>query len=510
MTSGTPIDLEYRLDHAETTEDLIGLGRCLKDPANNKEDAIVAHAIARKWLRVRDKTGANVPLKPNDVQQEYERQRGQRNIVLKARQMGISTWVTGRLFTKTITQPGTLTVQVAHTQEAAESLFRMVHRFHQHLPERLRNGALKASRSSVRQMIFPALDSEYRVESASAPNAGRGLTITNLHCSEVARWTGDAAEILQGLRAAMPPHGELVLESTPMGAGGCFWNEWQDAESTGMVRHFYPWWWEKSYVGPAVCETTLTDIERRLILEHQLTHAQIGFRRHLIANFRGLAKQEYVEDANECFLSSGECVFDVEALMSRERGLGDPISSRLNGQLLTWYPAIAGRRYLVAVDPAGGGSEGDYSAVQVLDIDTGMQCAELMARMGGHELADEVAKLATEYNHALVVVERNNMGSALLAYLSMVFRYANIYEKNDQPGFLTTSASRPEILGVLGATVVERPTSFSSRRFLNQCRTFVRHRSGKQAAQYGEHDDCVMAMAIGLKVRGELLMAKHK
>jgi hypothetical protein len=508
MTSGTPIDIACLIEHGETIEALSELGGKLDEPYD--KDGSVAHAIAREWLRIRNKVGENVPLEPNDVQREYERRRGERNLVLKARQMGISTWVTGRLFTKTITQPGTLTVQVAHTQEAAESLFRMVHRFRQHLPERLKNGVLKTSRSSVRQMIFPALDSEYRVESAAARNAGRGLTITNLHCSEVARWTGDAAETLQGLRAAMPPHGELVLESTPMGAGGCFWNEWQEAESTGMVRHFYPWWWEKSYVGPAVCETTLTDIERRLMSSHQLTHAQIGFRRQLIANFRGLAKQEYIEDANECFLSSGECVFEVEEIMKRERELQEPVNTRLNGQLLTWYPAIAGRRYLAAVDPAGGGSEGDYSAVQVLDIDTGMQCAELMARMGGYELANEVAKLATEYNHALVVVERNNMGSALLAYLSMVFRYTNIYEQNDQQGYLTNSVTRSPMIGLLGATLVEKPTSFSSRRFLKQCRTFVRHRSGKQAAQYGEHDDCVMAMAIGLQVRSDLQVTRLK
>ena len=102
------------------------------------------------------------------------------------------------------------------------------------------------------------------------------------------------------------------------------------------------------------------------------------------------------------------------------------------------------------------------------------------------------------------------MGSALLAYLSMVFRYTNIYEQNGQQGYLTNSVTRSPMLGLLGATLVENPTSFSSRRFLKQCRTFVRHRSGKQAAQYGEHDDCVMAMAIGLQVRSDLQTTGRK
>src|SRR5277367_1192748 len=244
-------------------EQLKRLGLMLDRPSELLEGSPAGLRLAERWLRVRDRSGRNIPLVPNRVQREYERRRGQRNIVLKARQMGISTWVSGRLFLKTITQPGTLTVQVAHTQEAAESIFRMVHRFMQHLPRKIRMGALRTSRCSRRQIVFPALDSEYRVETAADPNAGRGLTITNLHCSEVARWGGEASETLQGLRAAMPPTGELVLESTPMGAGGCFWQEWQEADSTGLARHFFPWWWEPSYSGMAVCETTLTDVERR-------------------------------------------------------------------------------------------------------------------------------------------------------------------------------------------------------------------------------------------------------
>jgi hypothetical protein len=71
------------------------------------------------------------------------------------------------------------------------------------------------------------------VETAADPNAGRGLTIHNLHCSEVARWPRDALETLASLRAAVPPSGEVVLESTPNGAGGRFYEEWELAEENG-------------------------------------------------------------------------------------------------------------------------------------------------------------------------------------------------------------------------------------------------------------------------------------
>ncbi len=75
-------------------------------------------------------------------------------------------------------------------------------------------------------MVFGRIGSEFRVSSAADPNAGRGLSVQNLHCSEVSRWPGDAAATLAGLRAALAPGGELVLESTPNGAYGAFYSEW--------------------------------------------------------------------------------------------------------------------------------------------------------------------------------------------------------------------------------------------------------------------------------------------
>jgi hypothetical protein len=84
---------------------------------------------------------------------------------------------------------------------------------------------LRTSRANVRPIIFPKLDSEYRVESAAYRCAGRGLTIQNLHCSEVARWPHDLEETLATLRAAVPPDGEIFLESTPSGAGDTFYEE---------------------------------------------------------------------------------------------------------------------------------------------------------------------------------------------------------------------------------------------------------------------------------------------
>lgn len=463
-------------------------------------DGILAHFLARAALQIRDRKGRNLPLVPNRVQKEYERRRGQQNIVLKARQLGMSTWIAARFFLKTALVPGTLTVQVAHTQEAAESLFKMVHRFYRLLPEDVQE-SLGPVRANVRQLIFSLSDSEYRVETAGDRNVGRGLTISNLHCSEVARWPGDASDTLQGMRAALVPDGELVLESTPMGASGCFWREWQDARKTGVVQHFFPWWWESAYVADPVLASDLTGEECKLREEHGLTLEQLGYRRTIQTRYRELAKQEFAETAHDCFLASGDCYFDTQTIDRRLAETAEPASTRIRGQLQIWFPPQQGRRYIVAVDPAGGGTQGDYSAVGVIDSETGLQCAELQTHCTVLELAEEVARLAREYGEALVAVERNNHGNAVLAFLRSVCHYDHLFQQEGQDGWLTTFISRSRMLALLACALVETPAIFSSRRLLAECRSFVRKENGRVEAQAGEHDDCVFAMAIALAVR---------
>lgn len=485
-------------------ERLLWLGERLDCSSSELKGETLGMWLAGLLLRVRDRTGKLVPLRANAAQRVYEERRGQKNIILKARQMGISTWVAGRFFLKTITQPGSLTVQVAHNREAAEQIFRIVHRFYEQLPEGLRNGALRASRANVGQILFPELDCEYRVESAADLNAGRGITIQNLHCSEVARWSGDVAGTMASLRAALVPDGELVLESTPNGAYGCFYEEWCRAEEMQMVQHFFPWWMEGAYVGVAVAEVEWTPEERALSKEHGLRPEQIGFRRQLASNFRLMAAQEYAESPEACFLASGNCVFDLECIATRAREVHPPMEKRQNDQLWIWYPPQTGLHYILGVDPAGGGTDGDYAALQVIEKNSGLQCAELRGHLEPRELAKQAAALAKEYNNALLVVERNNHGLAVLAYLTTVEHYPAVYEQRGQAGWLTTAVSRPTMIEQLGGALSMEPEIFSSSRLLAECRTFVRQKDGRTEAAAGTHDDCVMAMAMALQVRTEL------
>jgi hypothetical protein len=492
---------EEEWHHAE----LLHLGKILDKRPASLRGRTVGMALAARLLKVRTRDGRTAALEANTAQRSFEGRRGQQNIVLKARQMGLTTWAAARFFLRTVTRPGTLTLEVAHTQEAAEEIFRIVHRFLDYLPPRLREGPLRTSRDNTRQIVFPEIDSQYRVVSAGDRNAGRGMTVQNLHCSELARWPGNPAEILAGLRAAMAPEAELILESTPDGIGGCFHEEWQRAEETGIVRHFFPWWMEGRYRAAAVEETSLSGEERSLMERHQLDREQIAFRRQVRSNFRGLARQEYAEDEESCFRASGDSVFELGAIEARFSELVPGWEQRRNGELEIWLPPVRGKQYLVAVDPAGGGSEGDYSAAEVLELETGFQCAEFAGHVGGLELARLVTGLAAEYNNAWLVVERNNHGSGVLALIDTVCQYRHIYKRGEEPGWLTTSMSRPAILGRLDAGLVDQPQCFMSRKLLGECRSFVRLPDGRTGARAGTHDDRVMAMAIALGARAELL-----
>jgi hypothetical protein len=447
-------------------EGLLHIGRRID------EDPAAMIKAAEMLLRVRDRNGVLRPLAANAAQQRFETQRGQRNIVLKARQMGITTWVAGRFFLRTVTHVGTLTLLVAHTQDAAEAIFRVVQRMWECLPVAFQDGPLRRSRANVGQMVFPALDSEFRVASACDVGAGRGLSVRNLHCSEVSRWPGDAAETLAGLRAALAPDGELVLESTPNGAYGAFYEAWGAGvegpgpraqgpasllgpapwalDRSSLVRHFLPWWLEPAYVGIAVERSQMREDELLLVGRHGLSAEQIGFRRGLEQSYGVLRAQEFAEDAETCFRATGSCCFEVEAIERSLAELGPPESTRWNGALQVWFSPQREKKYIVAVDTAGGGPEGDFAAVQVVERQTGLQCAELQQRLRPAELARVAVQLAREYNQALLAIERNNHGGAVIACVQLDERYEQLYRQDGQIGWLTTIAAavaQPKVAG---------------------------------------------------------------
>jgi hypothetical protein len=462
-----------------TPEHLQWLGQHLNDIRRGEigKDPTERDYFIETYLKIRTKTTNQNAFRLNRTQQEYSARCGNQNIVLKARQLGITTYIAARFFVQTITQRGIMSMQVTQDRESAEDIFRIVRRFWENLPDQIRKEYLRTSHRNARQLVFPHLDSEYCLASAGE-NAGRGRTVQNLHCSEVSRWGGKGNEALASLRAAVVPDGNIVLESTPTGAGGLFYEEWQRAEETGYTRHFFPWWFDASYaIEPGLNFLPFTSEEAELMALHGLKIEQIAWRRKQWASLRGLARQEFAEDPISCFRASGECVFDLETVERALYDLPEPLETRDNHRVVIWLPAQRGRDYVIGVDPAGGGIEGDYSCAEVIDRELGTQCAEFHGHCAPRELAQKISDLGHEYNAALLAVERNNHGGAVLACLETI-GYHRVFLQKGQQGWWTSAVSRPAMIENLAAALLAEPELFRSRLLLNEFRTFVRFADG--------------------------------
>jgi hypothetical protein len=300
------------------------------------------------------------------------------------------------------------------------------------------------------------------------------------------------------LRAAVAPQGEIVIESTPRGAAGTFYREWQSAADTGYVTHFFPWWIEETYRRPAKYLRPNAE-EQELMRVHGLTREQIAFRRELVANYRGLAPQEFAEDPESCFLASGLCVFDVETIDMRLKSCEEHEEGDV---ILHFLPPRPDKEYVVAVDTAGGSPLGDYACIQVIDMKDAAQCAEYRGHDAPRRVAERAVTLAREYNNAVLAIEVNGTsGGETNAYARMQ-SYEHLYEQGK--GFKTDVVTRPAMISLVSEASIAEPCPFRSKRLLREMRTFVRNDADRAEAAPGEHDDAVMAMGIALYVRDRL------
>jgi len=276
-------------------------------------------------LKVLTKKGGDpVPLKLNRIQREIDRRLDEqlariglvRALILKGRQVGVSTYVGGRYYHRATHSRGCHVFILTHEQEATDTLFGMVERFHLHVPALVRPST---SNESAKELLFDKLDSGYRVGTAGAKAKGRSKMVRLLHGSEVAFWP-NAASHFAGVVQAVPfePGTEVVLESTAHGMGDEFHQRWQQAErgEGDYIAIFVPWFWHEEYTRPVPPGFELDDsdpenLDSEYMEQHGLTLGQMVWRRAKIAELKDplLFKQEYPATAAEAFQNTGHDSF---------------------------------------------------------------------------------------------------------------------------------------------------------------------------------------------------------
>ncbi len=285
--------------------------------------------FAAQVLKIRPKAGGLVPFLFNPVQKKLhaiiEEQRAAtgmvRIVILKARQEGVSTYVAGRYYHKTIRKPGFLTAIVAHEKPAVRNLFGLVKRMHDNIPDDMRpvTGA-----SNAEELKFSNIDSGYIVSVATEDGAGRSSTAQALHASEAAFWVS-LKEQLAALMETVPdiPDTEIIIETTGNQFGDEFHQFWSAAVAglNSFKAVFLPWSDDPTYRKAVPDDFEMTGEEKQLAELHGLDAEQIYWRRWKIADKGDINyfKREYPLTPDEAFLASSFDSFIPHEIVMRAR-----------------------------------------------------------------------------------------------------------------------------------------------------------------------------------------------
>lgn len=215
---------------------------------------------AEHQLKIKPKVGPLVPFKLNRAQLYlHERAENQlrrigmvRLLVLKGRQMGLSTYIGGRFYHKTVSTMSMNTFIFAHEADSSNSLYEMVKRYYDTSTDPQFRPTL--GKSNAKELTFPNLGSGYKVGTAGNKSLGRSKTVQLLHWSEVA-FSPHADEHSRGILQTVPrePGTEIILESTADGQGNYFYRQAMQAMA-GQGDYeivFIPWYWMDEYTLPA-------------------------------------------------------------------------------------------------------------------------------------------------------------------------------------------------------------------------------------------------------------------
>jgi hypothetical protein len=480
---------------------------------------------AKKCLFVKDKVGRIARLELNKSQlylhSQLEKQLEEtgmiRALVLKGRQQGVSTYTEGRYYWKVTHRRGVRAFILTHEDAATQNLFEMASRYHTNCPHIVRP---ETGTSNAKELTFGKLDSGYKLGTAGTKAVGRSSTVQYFHGSEIAFWP-HADSHFSGIMQAIPhaPGTEVILESTANGAGGKFYEMWQDAEKGKgeFIAIFMPWFWQSEYsVDPK--EFTFTDKERTLAKLYSLSESQLAWRQLKIQELgEDLFHQEYPCTAQEAFLVSGRPAFDPKSLMEAELECFSPkyraevtengnIFRHEEGALRVWDEPVSGKRYVIGADVAEGLTHGDYSCAQVLSVPDGLQVAEWHGHVDPDRFGDVLVSLGKRYNRAFIGVERNNHGLTTLTNM-LHTGYANMYVQHDiehrsgqkqtkKLGWLTTRKSKPKIIDQLISELRDGDHGIVCKELIGEMKRYQIDANGSYNAQDGYHDDRVMARAI--------------
>lgn len=481
---------------------------------------------AKNCLSIVTKDGNKTPFVLNEAQEivykalikQYEETGKIRAIIVKARQMGISTLIEGMMFHRTTMNQNMNTFICSHLAESTSSIFKMTKTFLDNLPHETVKPSI--GMQSASGLYFDDINSSFRVGTARSKTTGRGMTLQNLHASEPAYWDF-AEDITAGLLQAVGRNSWVVFEST---ANGLNWFHDQvkqaELDESEWQVIFVPWSVMEEYQQPSGEDFVLSDEEQYLVEQYKVSNDQLAWRRNKILELGDdKFKQEYPINVNEAFIYSGRPFVEERYITAAEEevfqpdmiGDFDPLGqfiprSDKKGPYKQWGVVDRGVDYCIGVDVAEGRG-GDYSCAQVVNED-GEQVAVWHGYIDPFEFGDKIQDLARHWNYAYVIVERNNHGISVCDRLRQL-DYKNLYQeetwdrryegrKSPKIGFTTTAKSKPLIVDNLASLLRLEESGIVDLDLVKELRTYQIDDNGTTNAAAGCYDDRVMAYCLAL------------
>ena len=422
-----------------------------------------------------------------DVLKEY--QAHDYNVILKSRQLGISTLSAAYSLWMMLFQNDKNILVIATTKDTAKNLITKVRVMYEALPAWLKTAIVENNKLSL---VFKNGSQIKAI--ASNESAGRSEALSLLILDEAA-FIDRIDTIWTAAQQTLATGGRCLAISTPNGVGNWFHKTWVDAKD-GLNKF-------------------------NTVKLHWTAHPERDETWRQEQN-RILGPSQAAQECDADFLSSGRSVVDPAILeWYKENACCEPAEkSGFDRNLWIWnYPNYS-KKYLICADVARGDGT-DYSAAQVFDLEEMEQVAEYKGQLGTTEFGNFLIELATKYNDALLVVENNNIGWATLqtiidrGYENLFYqeknhlvvdedmhqtnRYRNI-DKNKVPGFTTTMKTKPLVIAKMEEYTREKMVKLKSMRLIDELFVFI-YKNSKTEALDGYNDDLVMSYSILLWIR---------
>lgn len=426
-------------------------------------------------------------------------QKNKYNIVLKARQMGISTLVAAYALWCMIFKNDFKVIVIATNQATARNLIKKIQLMYEGLPSWLKPSIKENNKLGMSFMN----GSEVRALS-SAGSAARSEAASLLIVDEAA-FIENFKEVWSAAMPTLATGGDCLILSTPNGIGNQFHTLWEQAElgkkEEGLEKF-----------NPIRLKWDLHPDRDESFRKQQ--DLELG---------PALAAQEY--DCN--FLTSGTGV--VEGVIIdwyRDNLVKEPLEKQGPGQeYWIWqYPNYA-TSYILAADVARGDGA-DNSAFVVMDAESCEIVATYEGRMGTREFGAFLVSVGTYFNNAYLVIDNKNIGWDVVTeaiergYDNIYYSYkqdpfvdenihlrkqVDLKDKKDMvPGFTTTIKTRPVMISKLELYFTQKQIKTHCLRIITELHTFI-WLNGKAQAMLGKNDDLVMAVAMALYVRDSAL-----